>query len=131
MYTATCVRHVIPLVCMAEEYYVLKRGKIECGREPALLLIFDTGYYTITTGWGELYDWYCKRKQLGQYTGQNVKPRKPGDADYGLSQLRILPFDHAFTFIKKEITDSNCFCNDLNFRFIKYLCLSRYFLSKY
>ena len=95
---------------MAEEYYVLKRGKndSDSGREPALLLIFDTGYYTIVTGWGELFDIYCRRKQLGTYTGRNVKPRKPGDADYGHSRLHILPFDHAFAFIKKEITDSNC-----------------------
>ena len=63
-----CVRHVIPLVRMAEEYYVLKRGKNDSGQEPTLLLIFDTGYYTIVTGWGKLFDIYCRRKQLGDYT---------------------------------------------------------------
>ena len=59
-HTATCVRHVIPLVHMAEEYYLLKRGQNDCGCEPALLLIFDTGYYTVVTGWGELFDIFAE-----------------------------------------------------------------------
>ena len=104
--TSTCVRHVIPLVRMAEEYYLFKQGNSERGREPAVLLIFDTGYYTIISGWGELFDVFCKSKQIGNYTGRNVKPRQPGDHDNGESRLRILPFDHAFAFITKNITDS-------------------------
>ena len=83
-HTATCVRHIIPLVHMAEEYYVYNRGeRSQKGREPALLFIFDTGYYTVISGWGELFDHYCKTKNLGSYTGRNVSPRSLGDADYG------------------------------------------------
>ena len=104
--TATCVRNVIPLVRMAEEYYVFKRGTPERGEKPALLLIFDTGYYTVISGWGALFDVYCKTKKLGNYTGKNVKARSPDDEDYGESQLRILPFDHSFTFIRKNIQES-------------------------
>ena len=91
---------------MAEEYYLLKEGTAGRGHEPALLFIFDTGYYTIVTGWGELFDVYCETKKLGPYTGHNVKPRNPNDADYGESRLRILPFDHAFAFIRKNIEES-------------------------
>lgn len=91
---------------MAEEYYIFKQDSPERGREPAVLFLFDTGYYTIVTGWGELFEVYCRSKKLGNYTGRNVKPRQPGDVDYGTSRLRIMPFDHAFAFIRKSITDS-------------------------
>ena len=106
-HTATCVHHLIPLIRMAGEYYIYNTGhKCEKGRKSALLFIFDTGYYTIVSGWGELYDIYCTTKKLGSYTDRNVSPHKPTDTDYGESRLWILPFDHAFRFIKKNITDS-------------------------
>ena len=106
-HTATCVQHIIPLVHMAEEYYKFNRGhRSQKGREPALLFIFDTAYYSVVSGWGELFDVYCSTKQLGNYTGRNVCPHSPGESDYGDSRLRILPFDQAFTFIRKDIKDS-------------------------
>ena len=94
---------------MAEEYYLFKEGKAERGQKPAVLFIFDMGYYTIVTGWGELFDVFCTKKQIGHHTGRNVRPQKPGDPDYGESHLRILPFDHAFAFISKNISDSKLF----------------------
>ena len=101
----TCIREIIPLIRMAEEYYLNKRDSKERGQEPCLLFLFDTGYFTVVSGWGELYEKYCHSKQLGQYTGRNVHPRSPDDPDYGHSRLRIFPFDHAFTFIRRNITD--------------------------
>ena len=118
-HTATCVRHIIPLVQMAEEYHMYKKGDHgDNGREPAVLFIFDTGYYTVVSGWGELFDVYCSKKKLGTYTGCNVKPRKPGDSNYGDSRLRILPFDQAFHFICKNITDSKVYVLNCSFFYI-------------
>ena len=52
-HTATCVCHIIPLVRMAEEYHMYKKGDhSDNGCEPAVLFIFDTGYYTVVSGWG-------------------------------------------------------------------------------
>ena len=94
---------------MAEEYYLFKEGNAERGKKPSVLFMFDTGYYTVITGWGELFNVFCETKQIGEYTGKNVRPRTPRDDDYGESRLRILPFDHAFAFITKNITDSMTF----------------------
>ena len=89
---------------MAEDYYNCKKGTAEEGLIPALLLLFDTGYGTCVAGWGPIYDNYISSKQLGEYTGRNVRPRFPDEDDYAKSRLRIIPFDYAFRFIKKDIT---------------------------
>ena len=98
---------------MAEEYYLYKKAdksdKSEKGREPGVLFLFDTGYYTVVSGWGEMFHHYCQTKKLGDYTGRNVIPCNPGDTDYGESRLCILPFDCAFSFIRKNVTDSEYF----------------------
>ena len=103
MYTS--VREVISLIHMAEDYYNSKKGTDEEGLIPALLFLFDTGYGTCVTGWGPMYENYCKTKQLGVYTSRNVRPRSPEEADYAKSRLHIIPFDYAFRFIKKDISE--------------------------
>ena len=89
---------------MAEEYYENKKSSPQSGIEPSLLFLFDNGYSTTMSGWGNLYDHYCNFKQLGQYTGRNVKPRQPSDTDYCQSRLHIMPFDHAFKLVTTDIT---------------------------
>ena len=54
---------------------------------------------------------HMETKKLGNCTGKNIKPRKPDDTDYGDSWLRILPFDHAFAFIRKNIEESKLWFN--------------------
>ena len=103
---ATCVRVIIPLVRLAEHYFSKKENTPEQGNESSVLFLFDSGYWTTVSGWGKMFDGFCKFKRLGKYTGCNVKPRNPEDHDYARSRLRILPFDHAFKFIKSNITDS-------------------------
>ena len=102
---ATCVRIVIPLIKLAEKYYMNKKDGPEKGIEPSLLFLFDSGYSTTISGWGNVFNEFCKTKHLGNYTGRNVKPRKPEDEDYTKSRLCILPFDHAFNLVPKSIVD--------------------------
>ena len=104
-HTYTAVREIISLIRMAQDYYNCKKGSAEEGLIPALLFLFDTEYSTCLSGWGPLYDHFCRTKQLGVYTGRNVRPRSPEEADYAKSRLRIIPFDYAFSFIKKSIVD--------------------------
>ena len=101
-YTAVC--EVITLVRMAEDYYKCKEGTGKEGEIPGVLFIFDSRYGTSVAGWGPIFDNYCSTKQLGSYTGCNVRPCHPDDDDYAKSRLRIIPFDYAFSFITKDIT---------------------------
>ena len=50
---------------MAEEYYIYNTGhKCEKVQKPALLFIFDTGYYTIASGWGSCMIFTAQLKSL-------------------------------------------------------------------
>ena len=89
MYTA--VHEVMSLIRRAEDYYKCKEGTPEEGLVPALLFLFDTGYGSCVAGWGPIFDNFCRTKQLGEYTGRNVRPRLPEKDDYAKSRLRIIP----------------------------------------
>ena len=102
-HTESAVRETIHATRIAEELRRALTGTENEGLPPTSLLILCNGIFSTSTGQGELYDTYVRDKTIGEYTGRNVKARKPDDDDYNSAKLRILPFDHAFNHCKIDV----------------------------
>ena len=99
----TAVRSLIKATRLMEEYKGMVRGTNSEGLSPSSLIMFDNGYFTTISGAGEVYHSFCKDKNLGNYTGRFAFPKHPSDPGYETSLLRMLPFDHTFTFLPTDV----------------------------
>ena len=106
-HTEKAVRSTIHAQRIAEKLREALKGTEIEGHPPTSFLIIDNSYFSTTAGEGSLYDHYCKYKNIAGciYTGKNVKaahPEKDKDV-YKQSRLRMVPFDHAFYHVKKDV----------------------------
>ena len=102
--TETTVRKVISVTHQAEMYNdFMKKFKKE-GTKPGAFLALDNGYFATVSGCGDIYDFYIKTRQLGIYNGRYSKLSNPQDDGYDEAKLRLLPFEHAFSFGKKNVS---------------------------
>ena len=97
------MKEVIHLYRIARSYKNIRKGHKNEPRDPAMLMIFDNGFFTTVAGNGEIFHTFCKTKTLGNYTGKNYIVRKPGDAEYRHARLRLLPFDRCFYFRDEDV----------------------------
>ena len=106
--TETTVRKVIGVTRLAEVYNEDMRKFHKAGSRPGAFLALDNGYFATVSGSGDIYDYYLKNKQLGRYNGQYAVITRPNDEGYDDAKLRLLPFDHAFNFGNKKVSDRMC-----------------------
>ena len=59
VHTETAVREAIHLVCIIRKYNKLRQGHKNEGGTPLVLLLFDNGYFTTVSGWGQIFETFA------------------------------------------------------------------------
>ena len=95
--------HSLHRMFLAFRKTLREKGEGEGSSDPSFLSLFDNGNYTVVTGDGELFNRFCRNKSIGNYTGRNVLPKFPSDADYSTARLRVFPFDYAFNYTTNDV----------------------------
>ena len=72
-------------------------------RLPAFLLFIDTGSSTSVSGTGPIYRKFLQSKSLGDYSGSGSQLKTPQDKNYGNADLKLVPFDTAFTYLPIDV----------------------------
>ena len=98
----TTVRSAFKTVRLIKKYQSVF-GSDQNSNQPSFLLALETGKFTNLAGCGSMFDNFLDNKTLGNHSGQNETPLYPDQKDFWKSKLRILPFDHTFTFLPIDV----------------------------
>ena len=92
----------------------MKKDSKDKGNEPSIFFAVNNGYYTVFSGIGAMLENFVSNGTLGDFTGSNVIPKFPGDANYRKGKLRFAPFDQSFNFVGTDVDDRKCYiCSDM------------------
>ena len=89
------------------------------GREPSAFCAIDNGFYCVFGGSGNMLENFIKTGNLGSFSGNDVIPKFPGDANYRKSLLRFAPFDQCFNFVNTDVDTREYFvvnCLQISFQ---------------
>ena len=64
-----------------------------------------------------MFDSFIRTETLGDFSGQNQEPKNPNDPNYSKSKLRVVPFDHTFTFLSIDVNQ----CKEFKKFFLHYI----------
>ena len=99
----TTVRSAFKTVRLIRKYQSLNRDKVKDSKPPGFFLALETGTFTNYAGCGSMFDSFLQNGQLGNHSGEDQEPLTPDEKNYWKSKLRILPFDHTFTFLPIDV----------------------------
>ena len=99
----TTLRSAFKTVHLLKRYYTLKDISPDSIKDPCFFLALETGMFTNLAGCRSMLENFLQNSNLGSYSGDSEVPRKPSDKDFSKSKLRIVPFDHTFTFLPIDI----------------------------
>ena len=99
------VRSAFKTVRLIKKFNSFKGYNLEKMKDPSFFLALETGSFTNFAGCGSMYQNFLQTETLGNYSGQNQDPKMPTDTNFSKSKLRILPFDHTFTFLPIDMNE--------------------------
>ena len=109
IHTESSVREVVSVGRLMKKYYDVTKPDTN-GRDPSAFCAIDNGFYCVFGGSGMMLKNFIETGNLGKYSGSNVVPKFPGDANYRKSLLRFAPFDQCFNFVNTDV-DTRKFWN--------------------
>ena len=99
----TTVRSAFKTVRLIKNYQKFQNKTILNLNSPSFVLALETGTFTSLSGCGSMFDNYVKNGNFGNHSGKNEKLRYPDERNFCTSKLRVLPFDHTFTFLPIDV----------------------------
>ena len=92
---------------LLEKFYELNGSNTETLQKPSFLNIIDLGSFSYVSGFGSMFETFMTSGKLSNYSGEKSSVCKPEDAKYWSSKLCLVPFDHTFTFLPKDVCHGN------------------------
>ena len=81
-HTESSVHEIVSVGRLCDMYFNFEANRPDRGHRPSVFCAIDNGYYSVFAGNGPMLDSFIECGQLKNFSGYNVIPKFPGQANY-------------------------------------------------